>query len=201
MIKSLCALARKPGTTRGQFQSYYEEKHAPLAAGLFPFSGYVRNHLIDAPDFGWDTISEFWNDDMAGTAALLAGTVGETMRADEEQFMDRTKVVPARVEEIVLSPGARADALGLRSALLVTGTRASADIHAQVIEQVRELAEHSEGVSVDLVDTGTQFPASAVIWLPGEPSALPDLSGLAVTALLVRRCGTAVTELLGTRRS
>jgi len=187
MSKSICALAHKPGTGRAAFQAYYEDSHAPLAVGLFPFTGYVRNHVIaaDGP-FGWDTVSEFWSADIEKAAALMEGPVGAIMRADEERFMDRTRIAPASAREVVFSPGAPADDEGLRTALLVRGEE------SVVLAWGRRLAERSAGVSADFAASWREppFPADAVIWVPGHPDIAPPPAGLDVLTLKVRRCAT-----------
>jgi hypothetical protein len=42
--------------------------------GEFPlsFAKYVRNHLLSLPDIGFDIASEFWSDDYATIAELMA---------------------------------------------------------------------------------------------------------------------------------
>jgi len=197
MSKSICALVHKPGSTREAFQRYYEENHAPLAIGYFPFSGYVRNHLAEGEQFGWDTISEFWSHDIARTAALMEGPVGETMRADEERFMDRTRISPGGVEEVVLAPGPRADAEGRRTAVLVTGEGTAPAPRAAVLALAKGLA--TAGVSVDFVTPWQDpaFPAEAVVWAPGWIPVPDSVPGLVLRALRVRRIETPATDLLG----
>jgi len=200
MSKSICALVHKPGSTREAFQAYYESNHAPLAIGLFPFNGYVRNHLVDPGDFGWDTISEFWSDDIDKAAALMAGPIGDTMRADEERFMDRSRIAPGGAEETILSPGEPADPSGRRTALLL-----SYDAEAESADAARayagRLAKDHSGVSLDVVSPWSEpaFPARAVIWLPGwvELEAAP--AGIAVRALRASRVASSPEALLGTR--
>lgn len=199
MSKSICALVRKPGSTREAFQHYYEHNHAPLAITLFPFSGYVRNHLIDGGDFGWDTISEFWSADIAGVAALMEGPIGETMRADEDRFMDRSRIAPGGAEEVVISPGPRADAQGLRTAILVTGCGGEPAARTTVLAFAQTLAGSRSGVSVDFVTPWQQpaFPAEAVVWMPGLMATPPGHSGLTLRALAARRQESPPGALLG----
>lgn len=194
MNKSICALVHKPGSTRAAFHAYYEESHAPLGVQHFPFTRYVRNHVIDADGpFGWDTISEFWANDIGKAAALMQGPVGETMHADEERFMDRTRIAPASAREVVLSEGAPADADGARTALLVRGAEAA------VLAWAETLAAAHSGVSVDMALSWQEpaFPADAVVWVPGHPALAAAPADLAVVTLRVRRCETPAETLLG----
>ena len=198
MTKSICALAHKPGSTREDFQLYYEDHHVPLAIGHFPFSAYARNHVIGTQAFGWDTISEFWSDDIGAAAALMAGPVGEIMAADEERFMDRSMIAPAGVEEVILSSGSRVGTDGQRTAILVQGSDQHVDLRSTVTDWARILANDMPGVSIDFTTDWTErsFPAKAVLWLPGsqEPS-IPQ--GLSVQKLLVRHTETPASRLLG----
>jgi len=198
MNKSVCALVHKPGSTREAFQRYYEDNHAPLAVGLFPFSRYVRNHLVDPGAFGWDTISEFWSEDIAEAASLMDGPIGETMRADEARFMDRTRIAPGGSEELVLSTGAPADSDGRRTCLLLRDT-AGLEQFRQVAKQwAGALAKNQTGVSIDFVTSWQQpsFPAAAVIWLPGWIADIDVPSQLVVTILRARRVETPAAMLL-----
>lgn len=199
MTKSICALAHMPGSSREAFQHYYEANHAPLAISLFPFSGYARNHLVGDTDFGWDTISEFWSDDIEQAAALMAGPVGKTMRADEERFMDRTKIASAGAEEIILSKGAPADPAGRRMALLASPTVDCSEVRAEVLALAGTLAHDHAGVSVDFTTAWgpLAFPAAAVIWLSGWDMAVDAPPGLSIRALRVVRAETPRASLQG----
>lgn len=200
MTKSICALAHKPGSTREQFQRYYEDNHAPLAISHFPFSGYARNHVTGNADFRWDTISEFWADDIEEAAALMAGPVGELMAADEERFMNRPLIASAGVEEVILSEGERSDSDGHRTAFLVQNADEGVDMRGRLLEWASGLSRNMPGVSVDFTSGWTElaFPARAVLWLPGwhELAAPP---GLAVVSLLVHHVETPSSSLLGGR--
>ena len=201
MSKSICALVHKPGSTREDFQAYYEDNHAPLAIGLFPFSAYVRNHLVDPGDFGWDTISEFWSEDIDKAAALMSGPIGETMRADEVKFMDRSRIAPGGAVEEAISPGAPADAVGHRTAILLTSDSRSAESAATMRAWASDLGRQYGGVSIDFVTAWQQpaFPAEAVVWVPGWPGLAPAPQGLTARVLRARRCETPAADLLGNR--
>jgi len=199
MTKSICALAHKPGSTRDDFQLYYEEQHVPLAIGYFPFSGYARNHIVGAADFRWDTISEFWADDIEKAAALMAGPIGQIMVADEERFMDRPLIASAGVEEIILSPGERASNEGYRTSVLVQAVVDGGDLRGQLLEWAGGIASDLEGVSVDFTTAWTEmtFPAKAVLWLPGWHPQVAVPRTLSVQVLQVRRIVTPSSQLLG----
>jgi conserved hypothetical protein len=195
MTKSICALVHKPASSREAFQRYYEENHAPLAVRFFPFSGYVRNHLVDPGSFAWDTISEFWAHDISQAAALMDGPVGETMRTDEARFMDQSRVAPAGAEETVLSSGEPADSQGRRTVLLVEhedGERPSLE------EYAFSIAAQYPGVRLDRVASWAEpaFPAQSVIWIPGWVDVSPP-QRFTSRVLKARRVETPMEDLLG----
>lgn len=108
MIKTIALIHRKDGISREEFARHYEESHAPLALKLFPqIKKYVRNHVVDFPDMGgpeFDCISEFWFDsveDAMAVAELAQSEAGQTIRDDEDKFMDSSKTISLMVEERV----------------------------------------------------------------------------------------------------
>ena len=197
MSKSICALVHRPGTTREEFQAYYESNHAPLAVGLFPFTAYVRNHLVDPGDFGWDTISEFWSTDIAATAALMEGPIGDTMRADEEKFMDRSRIAPGGAEEVMISPGEPADRDGRRTALLLSHTDEREDFRGEAIRFAERLGARHAGVSADFVTPWQHpaFPAAAVVWVAGWPDLMLGEAPMPIGAYRARRIETPPSQL------
>lgn len=197
MTKSICALVHRPDSTRAAFHAYYEDQHAPLGARHFPFTRYARNHIIggDVPDY--DTISEFWADDIAAAAALMNGPVGDIMRADEEKFMDRSRIASAGVDEHALSPGEPAMADGSRTAFLIDmkGDRDAGRDH--ILSWARGLASDSKGVSLDFTESwgSPPFPAAAVLWMPGHVRLGDCPPSATVRRLILRRVETPAAQL------
>jgi len=67
MIKSIALAHRKPGMTRDEYNKYWKEQHAPLAARLIPgLRRYVQNHFVDVPgiEYEGDGIVEMWYDNV-----------------------------------------------------------------------------------------------------------------------------------------
>lgn len=198
MTKSLCAIGHRADRDRAFFQAYYEAKHAPLAIGHFPFTRYVRNHLVDGDDLPFDTISEFWADDIAATAALMNGPIGEILRADEARFMDRLHIASAGAEEHILSSGAP----GATCIATLIGGDGSYDVaRATALEWARAVADRMPAVSLDLVIPWglPAFPAAAVLWSPEPPGGPPGPLAGRIRQIRLRRCETPADRLLGNR--
>ena len=198
MTKSICALVHRPDSTRSAFHAYYEDQHAPLGAHHFPFTRYARNHIVggDVPDY--DTISEFWADDIAAAAALMTGPIGDIMRADEEKFMDRSRIASAGVEDYVLSPGEVATADGARTAFLIDMTGDRAEGREHILSWARGIASRSAGVAIDFTDSwgDPQFPAAAVLWMPGHVQLSDAPPGANVRRVMLRRVETPAAQLM-----
>ena len=202
MDKSICALVHKSGSDRASFQRYYEESHAPLGVQHFPFTGYARNHVLDADGaFDWDTISEFWAVDIGSLTKLLDGPAGAIMNADEVKFMDQSRMAPAGVREVILSAGAKTDEQGLRTALLMSGVRDDSVGERAMLDWAKRYARKIRGVGLDFVSSwgATAFPADVVVWLPGCPRIDSAPPAERMVRLTVRRYETPPETLLGNR--
>jgi uncharacterized protein (TIGR02118 family) len=67
MIKTIALAYRKQGMTRAEYNKYWLEKHAPLAASKIPnVRKYVQNHFLEIPgqEMEGDGIVEMWYDDV-----------------------------------------------------------------------------------------------------------------------------------------
>jgi uncharacterized protein (TIGR02118 family) len=67
MIKTIGLAYRQTGMTREEYNKYWLEKHAPLAARLIPnVRKYVQNHFIEIPgqQMEGDGLVEMWYDDI-----------------------------------------------------------------------------------------------------------------------------------------
>ena len=104
-MKTIALMPRRPDTSRAAFREHYETRHVPLALRYFRFAKYVRNHLVDprTDGVGFDTISEFWHNDLSEAMRLMGSEVGDIMRAHAPRFTDQPRIRPATSEEILLS--------------------------------------------------------------------------------------------------
>ena len=101
-MKTVGLMPRRPDITRAAFRDHYENRHAKLAIGKFPFRKYVRNHVVasDPDPIGFDCLSEFWVDDVAEVLRIMAGEIGDLMREDERRFTDQPRIAPSVADEI-----------------------------------------------------------------------------------------------------
>lgn len=208
-LKALALMPRRPDLTREQFRRYYETQHTPLALRYFRFHKYVRNHLLTAPEIGFDCVSEFWPCDLAATFALMQSEVGERMRADERQFTDQPRIVSAPCEEIHLAGAPRSDdETGVtKLALLLRTALDAATLLVAVRDWVVGSVAPDRSVALDsLVGLPHEgFPCDAILWLhAAEADAevrLPtgvEVVGRALTE--AAETSAAVLALAGTAR-
>jgi len=188
MMKSLALLPRRADLTRTQFRDYYETRHATLAIRYFAFAKYVRNHLADHDDIGFDTISEFWSADIVRLAGLMQTEVGDILRADESRFMDRPEIRSGAATETLVAGAPRGldrlprvkhawllrrepalDAAALASAATELG-RAAATAAGAACERV----------TLDVIAPwpGAAFPFDAVLWFWMRSGAAPIPPGV-----------------------
>ncbi len=207
--KALALMPRRPDLTREQFRRYYETRHTPLALRYFGFRRYVRNHLLTAPDIGFDCVSEFWPRRIEATFALMQTKVGERMREDEREFTDQPRIVSGLCDEIQLAGEPRADdETGTRKlALLLRTTLDAATLTASLRAWAAGRAAPVRSVTLDsLVGLPhAAFPCDAILWLyavdtdadPGLPAEVA-IVGRALT--VAHETPSAVLAVSGTEK-
>lgn len=96
MVKLIYCIARKPELSVGEFQRYWREVHAPIAAAIPGVRRYVQCHVL--PDLyerqspPYDGAAELWFDDLdALRAAMRTPQLARAME-DEQQFIDHARV-------------------------------------------------------------------------------------------------------------
>lgn len=188
-MKSVCLLSRLPGSTRDAFRNYYENHHSRLGSRYFPFSKYVRNHVLSSSgELDFDVLTEFFFEDGVDVGAVHSGRVREILDADERQFMDQRLIRPASAQELLLAGSARdvAPEGTRRQLLMLNQSGDAADFREAVNSWGNQLATLAGGlprVSVDYTQGHAAngdgpFPFDAVLslWLPASGEALSGLS-------------------------
>jgi uncharacterized protein (TIGR02118 family) len=123
-MKTIGFMPRRPDISRAAFRDHYETRHTPLALGKFPFTKYVRNHVVasDPDPIGFDCLSEFWIGDVGEVLRIMAGEIGDKMREDERRFADQPMISPAVAVETHIAGPARVIEDGLvRKEILLLG--------------------------------------------------------------------------------
>ena len=104
MLKLMSLLFKKSGLTDEEFNTYWREKHGPLAAKIIPgLKKYTQSHFIRRPyPNSGDGFAELWFDDLEAIRKFSAWretAAGKPLLEDEDKFMDRSKTVRYIVEE------------------------------------------------------------------------------------------------------
>ena len=94
MIKSIALAHRKTGLTREEYNKYWKEKHAPLAARLIPgVRKYVQNHFVEMPgiEYEGDGIVEMWYDNVESfnkAMEFIHSDAGRELIIDGDKFIE-----------------------------------------------------------------------------------------------------------------
>ncbi len=106
MIKSIVVAHRKAGLTREEFNRYWKNEHAPLAAKLIPgVRRYVQNHLVEIPgmEYEGDGIVEMWYDNVESwQESMKYIRSSRELAEDGARFCDLTNARVWIVEEHVI---------------------------------------------------------------------------------------------------
>lgn len=211
-MKSVCLLSHRPDSSRQAFRDYYETSHSRLGGRYFPFSKYVRNHVLSsAAEVDFDVLTEFFFDAGADVAGVHSGRVREILDEDEKRFMDQSLIRPAGAEEVLLSGSERGiTPTGTRRQMLMLNhTGATASFREAVNAWGKQLAATAAGlvrISVDYTQAHApsgkgRFPFDAVLslWLPENGTALNGLAppaGIELQADVLTEVCESTPELL-----
>ena len=96
MVKLIYVFKRKEGLSVEEFQLYWRETHAPIAARIPGVRRYIQNHtLLELYDTNhppaYDGVAELWFDDLDAFRAALPSPEIAAAREDELQFIDHSK--------------------------------------------------------------------------------------------------------------
>ena len=163
-MKTIGLMPRRPDISRAAFRDHYENRHAPLALGKFPFEKYVRNHVVvsDPDPIGFDCLSEFWVEKVSEIYEIMAGPIGDIMREDELRFTDQPKIGPAVAEETLLAglPRVIDDGITHKEILLIraaSGVAKDAFLQSAVQWGKRLAADPQGGLARVTMDKLTPF--------------------------------------------
>ena len=97
LIKALAFIHKMESLSDIDFRNYYENKHAPLASSLLTLAGYERNYVnseLNPLSASLGSISIFQYQSMQCLEVVskeMSSSAGDTLRNDEQKFMDVSK--------------------------------------------------------------------------------------------------------------
>jgi uncharacterized protein (TIGR02118 family) len=107
MVKLIYCINRLPGISVEDFQRYWRETHAPIAAAIPGVRRYVQCHVL--PELydrhavpPYDGAAELWFDDMDALRAAMRSPEVEAAREDERNFIDHSRVALFITEENIV---------------------------------------------------------------------------------------------------
>ncbi len=111
MVKLVALLRRKEGLSHDEFLRYWREQHTPLLLGLEDFRRFLKRYVHGVPAGGFaadatggepfDAAAEMFFESLEemGRAFALPSYL-ETVRPDEERFLDLPRCVALVVTEV-----------------------------------------------------------------------------------------------------
>ena len=107
MVKLIYCITRKPGLSVEEFQRYWRETHAPIAARIPGVRRYVQCHALpqlyggpSAP--AYDGAAEVWFDDYESFTKAVGSPEVKAAREDELHFIDHSRSALFFTEENVV---------------------------------------------------------------------------------------------------
>tara|TARA_Y100000385_G_scaffold87600_1_gene90202 strand:+ start:416 stop:970 length:555 start_codon:yes stop_codon:yes gene_type:complete len=97
LIKALAFIHKMENLSDIDFRNYYENRHAPLASSLLTLERYERNYVNSALNplcASLGSISIFQYQSMQSLEVVskeMSSSAGDTLRKDEQKFMDVSK--------------------------------------------------------------------------------------------------------------
>ena len=109
MIKAITCIKRKPGMPVEDFQAYWRGKHSEVVKRLPNIRRYIQSHALPGGyrkgELPYDGIAEIWVDDVAALRAMAGTAAYDAVQADEEKFIDRSKIALILTQEHVIKDG------------------------------------------------------------------------------------------------
>lgn len=108
MIKTIVVAHRKGGMTHEEYNDYWLNSHAPLAARLIPgLRKYVQNHYVPVPgkEYQGDGIVEMWYDDINAwrkSMEFIRSPQAKALAEDGAKFCDLRNATEWIVEEHII---------------------------------------------------------------------------------------------------
>jgi uncharacterized protein (TIGR02118 family) len=97
MVKLIYCISKKPDMSIEEFQCYWRDVHAPIAARIPGLRRYVQCHVVPETyggqnQPGFDGAAELWWDTMDDLRAAFGTPEVRAALEDEKNFIDHTRV-------------------------------------------------------------------------------------------------------------
>ncbi len=104
MMKLIYMITRKEGMSVEEFQTYWRETHAPIAAKIPGVRRYVQCHTLPETYGGntppsYDGAAELWYDDLQAFRDSIPTPECAAAREDELNFIDHSRSILFFTEE------------------------------------------------------------------------------------------------------
>ena len=101
MIKQVSFFRRRKDLSPEDFREHWRTKHADVVRRLNGLVRYVQNHALDSSS-GFDGIAEVWFEDMESMRANVDTPELESIRIDEENFIDSSTMGTILTNEYII---------------------------------------------------------------------------------------------------